>query len=87
MKKINLKIIIELTCRLYVSFFLLTYGFAKFIGGQFYSATTIPDAVAITPIVEVSNFDLERARMYKRKNWAPDNTINMEAWEKVARPN
>ena len=36
---------------------------------------------------EVSNFDLERARMYKRKNWAPDETINMDAWEEVFRPN
>lgn len=58
MKKNNSKTIIELTCRLYVFFFLFTYGIAKIIGGQFYSATTIPDAVAITPIVEVSNFDL-----------------------------
>lgn len=58
MEKINSKTIIELTCRLYVFFFLFTYGFAKIVGGQFYSATTIPDDVAITPIVEVTNFDL-----------------------------
>ena len=36
---------------------------------------------------EISNFDLERARVYKRKNWAPDKTINMEAWEKVTQTN
>ena len=36
---------------------------------------------------EISNFDLERARMYKRKNWAPDKTINMEAWREVSGSN
>ena len=36
---------------------------------------------------KISNFDLERAKMYKRKNWAPDKTINVDAWEEVSRPN
>ena len=36
---------------------------------------------------KISNFDLERARMYKRKNWAPDKTISVEAWEEVSKSN
>ena len=36
---------------------------------------------------KISNFDLERARMYKRKNWAPDKTISIEAWEEVSKSN
>ncbi len=34
--------------------------------------------------LKVSDYDLERAKMYKRKNWAPDQTINVEAWEEVS---
>ena len=36
---------------------------------------------------KISKFDLERARMYKRKNWAPDKTISVEAWEEVSKSN
>ena len=36
---------------------------------------------------KVSAFDRKRALMYKNKNWAPDNTINMDAWIEVSGAN
>ena len=58
MKKINYKEVIEIVCRLYVFFFLTLYGLGKLIGGQFYSAETMPEGLDLIPIGQVSDFDL-----------------------------
>ena len=58
MKRFDFKEIIEITCRLYVFFFLTAYGIGKVIGGQFYMPTNIPDEIAIMPIGQVPDFEL-----------------------------
>ncbi len=58
MKRFDFKEILEITCRLYVFFFLNFYGIGKIIGGQFYTAARIPDEIAIMPIGLVPDFDL-----------------------------
>lgn len=58
MKKFEFKEILEITCRLYVFFFLNLYGLGKLIGGQFYTSAKIPEAIAIMPIGEVPDFEL-----------------------------
>ena len=58
MKRFNFKELLEITCRLYVFFFLTAYGVGKVIGGQFYSASRIPDGLDLMPIGQVSDFDL-----------------------------
>jgi hypothetical protein len=58
MKRFDFKEIIELTCRLYVFFFLNFYGLGKILGGQFYTPTSIPDEIAIIPIGQVPDFEL-----------------------------
>jgi len=58
MKRFDFKEIIEITCRLYVFFFLTAYGIGKVIGAQFYMPTNIPDEIAIMPIGQVPDFEL-----------------------------
>lgn len=58
MKKYNFKEILELTCRLYVFFFLTVYGLGKVIGAQFYTDARMPDGLDLIPIGQVSDFDL-----------------------------
>ncbi|XWN37661.1 MAG: hypothetical protein ROO71_01790 [Balneola sp.] len=48
---------LELAARIYAATMLLTYGFGKLMGGQFYQGE-IPEAVASLPISEVGGFDL-----------------------------
>lgn len=52
------KEIIEISIRIYVSVFMFLYGFAKIIGYQFYTLRTIPNEVNLTPIGQISNFEL-----------------------------
>ena len=56
--KPNYKEIAELVCRLYVFFFLTTYGIGKIVGGQFYTTDRMPDGLNLIPIGQVSDFDL-----------------------------
>ncbi len=58
MKRFDFKEILEITCRLYVFFFLTVYGIGKIIGGQFYTAARIPDEIALMPIGLVPDFEL-----------------------------
>ena len=58
MKRFDFKEILEITCRLYVFFFLTAYGVGKVIGGQFYTAARMPDGLDLIPIGQVSDFDL-----------------------------
>ena len=58
MKKFDVKAILEITCRLYVFFFLSIYGIGKVIGAQFYTAARIPEEIALLPIAEVPDFEL-----------------------------
>ena len=58
MKEFNYKEILEITCRLYVFFFLNIYGIGKILGGQFYTATSIPEEIARLPIGQVPDFEL-----------------------------
>ncbi|MEL6194584.1 MAG: hypothetical protein AAFR66_21170 [Bacteroidota bacterium] len=58
MKKLNLREVIEWTCRLYVFVFLNFYGLAKLIGGQFYTPDRMPEEVALMPLAEAPNFEL-----------------------------
>jgi len=58
MKRFDFKEILEITCRLYVFFFLNVYGIGKIIGGQFYTSSRIPDEIAIMPIGLVPDFEL-----------------------------
>jgi hypothetical protein len=58
MKKFGFKEIIEITCRLYVFFFLTFYGIGKIFGGQFYTEARIPDEIALMPIGLVPDFEL-----------------------------
>jgi hypothetical protein len=58
MKIFDFKEILEITCRLYVFFFLNIYGIGKIFGGQFYTSTRIPDEIAIMPIGLVPDFEL-----------------------------
>ena len=58
MKKFDFKEILEITCRLYVFFFLNIYGLGKIFGGQFYTSAKIPDELAIMPIGQVPDFEL-----------------------------
>lgn len=58
LKRFDFKEILELTCRLYVSFFLTIYGVGKIIGGQFYTTARMPDGLELMPIGQVSDFDL-----------------------------
>jgi uncharacterized membrane protein YphA (DoxX/SURF4 family) len=48
---------LELAARIYAATMLLTYGFGKLMGGQFYQGS-IPDSIAILPLEEVGGFDL-----------------------------
>lgn len=48
---------LELAARIYAATMLLTYGFGKLMGGQFYQGE-IPEAVASLPLSEVGGFDL-----------------------------
>lgn len=57
-KRFDYKEILEITCRLYVFFFITIYGLGKIIGQQFYTSTNIPDEVAIMPIGQVPDFEL-----------------------------
>jgi hypothetical protein len=57
-KRFDFKEILEITCRLYVFFFLNIYGLGKIIGGQFYTSARIPDEIAIMPIGQVPDFEL-----------------------------
>jgi len=58
MKRFDFKEILEITCRLYVFFFLIFYGIGKIFGGQFYTSTSIPDEIARIPIGQVPDFEL-----------------------------
>ena len=58
MKKFDFKEIMEITCRLYVFFFLTIYGIGKIIGGQFYTEARIPDEIALMPIGLLPDFEL-----------------------------
>ena len=58
MKRFDFKEILEITCRLYVFFFLNLYGIGKIFGGQFYTSARIPDEIAIMPIGQVPDFEL-----------------------------
>jgi len=58
MKRFDFKEILEITCRLYVFFFLTVYGIGKIIGAQFYTAARIPEEIAQMPIGLVPDFDL-----------------------------
>ena len=58
MKRFDFKEILEITCRLYVFFFLTVYGIGKVIGAQFYTAAKIPDEIALMPIAQVPDFEL-----------------------------
>ena len=58
MKRFDFKEVLEITCRLYVFFFLTIYGTGKIFGGQFYTSTRIPDEIAIMPIGQVPDFEL-----------------------------
>ena len=63
MKRFDFKEILEITCRLYVFFFLTAYGIGKVIGAQFYTAATIPDEIALMPIGQAPDFELAWAFM------------------------
>ena len=58
MKRFDFKEILEITCRLYVFFFLTAYGIGKVVGAQFYTASGMPDGLALIPIGQVPDFDL-----------------------------
>ena len=58
MKKIDFKEIIEITCCLYVFFFLTFYGTGKILDGQFYTEARIVDKIALIPIGLVPDFEL-----------------------------
>jgi len=58
MKRFDFKEILEITCRLYVFFFLTAYGVGKVIGAQFYTAASMPDGLDLIPIGQVTDFDL-----------------------------
>ena len=58
MKRFDFREILEITCRLYVFFFLTAYGIGKVIGAQFYTASRMPDGLALMPIGQVPDFDL-----------------------------
>ena len=58
MKRFDFKEILEITCRFYVFFFLTAYGLGKVIGAQFYTASRMPDGLALMPIGQVPDFDL-----------------------------
>jgi len=58
MRRFDYKEILEITCRLYVFFFLTAYGLGKFVGGQFYTTDRIPDEIAQMPIGLVPDFEL-----------------------------
>ena len=58
MKRFDFKEILEITCRVYVFFFLTAYGLGKVIGAQFYTASRMPDGLALMPIGQVSDYDL-----------------------------
>ena len=58
MKKLTYKEIIEIGCRLYVSFFLAFYGLGKILGAQFYTPDLIPAELETMPISQIPNFDL-----------------------------
>lgn len=47
----------ELAARIYAATMLLTYGFGKLMGGQFYQGS-IPEEIAVLPLSEVGGFDL-----------------------------
>ncbi len=49
---------LEIAFRWYVFIFISLYGLGKIIGGQFYRKGMIPSEVALTPISDVSSFDL-----------------------------
>ena len=63
MKRFDFKEILEITCRLYVFFFLTAYGIGKIFGGQFYTTARIPDEIAIMPLGQVPDFELAWAFM------------------------
>ncbi len=48
---------LELAARIYAAMMLLTYGFGKLLGGQFYQGS-IPEEIAVLPLAEVGGFDL-----------------------------
>ncbi|MEM1214470.1 MAG: hypothetical protein AAGJ82_02205 [Bacteroidota bacterium] len=48
----------ERVCRWYVFLFLNIYGLGKIAGGQFWRRGQLPEALAQTPLVDVSAFDL-----------------------------
>jgi hypothetical protein len=50
--------ILDRVCRYYVSFFLLTYGMGKMLGGQFYRHGKLPDDVAALTLGEAGAFPL-----------------------------
>ena len=50
--------VLELAARWYVFYFLNLYGFAKILGGQFYTPDRLPAEVAATPLGQVTDFDL-----------------------------
>jgi len=58
MKRFDNKEILELTCRLYVFFFLFVYGIGKVIGAQFYTPDVIPLEIETMPIGLVPDFEL-----------------------------
>jgi len=58
MKRFDFKEILELTCRLYVFFFLFIYGIGKVIGAQFYTPDVIPPEIETMPIGIVPDFEL-----------------------------
>jgi len=58
MKKIDFKEIIEITCCLYVFFFLTFYGTGKILDGQSYTEARIVDKIALMPIGLVPDFEL-----------------------------
>ena len=57
-KKLNLKPIFELGCRLYVFLMLNLYGIGKMIGQQFYRKGELPDDVFNIPLGQAEAFDL-----------------------------
>ncbi|MEO1021249.1 MAG: hypothetical protein AAFW89_01780 [Bacteroidota bacterium] len=58
MKNFSPSTILELTCRLYVFFFLNIYGFAKLFGGQFYTPDSMPAEVGALTLADAPNFEL-----------------------------
>ena len=58
MKRFDFKEILEITCRLYVFFFLTAYGVGKVIGAQFYTPASMPEGLDLIPLGQVSDFDL-----------------------------